>query len=92
MTACFTEGPHIALIKWPGNDPDLIPIVNVWALMKRQLKDCHTTNMGPVEGIDYEAVGHEGARLAVLYLRNLVESMPRKLHMVIEIDGGSTEH
>ena len=85
----FKEKPHIQLIKWPGNSPDLNPIENVWAWMKMQLQESHLTNLDQLK--------EEITRLWVMrmqdsqVLRNLVESMPKRLQEVIE-RGGNTTH
>ena len=86
----FAERPHIILIKWPGNSPDLNPIENVWSWMKHQLK---STNCRTMEEWILEI-----KRLWVLrmedsdYLKKLVESMPRRLAEVIERGGACTKY
>lgn len=88
VTAWFKDRPNIQLIRWPGNSPDLNPIENVWAWMKRRLRDIPCTNM--------KQWREEITRLWVIkmadsqYLRNLVESMPRRLNEVIEREGATT--
>ncbi len=89
VTAWFTERPHIQLIKWPGNSPDLNPIENVWAWMKLQLRNCNAKNLGELK--------QEITKLWVtkmedlVCLKSLVESMPHRLQEVIE-RGGSSCH
>ena len=90
VTAWFKDRPNIQLIRWPGNSPDLNPIENVWAWMKRRLRDIPCTNM--------KQWREEITRLWVIkmadsqYLRNLVESMPRRLNEVIEREGATTKY
>ena len=90
VTEWFKERPHIKLIKWPGNSPDLNPIENVWSWMKVQLKETHPTNLDELKD--------EIKKLWVLrmddspYLKKLVESMPDRIQEVIERDGNVTHY
>ena len=90
VTAWFQERPHISLIDWPGNSPDLNPIENVWAWMKSQLRDSKATSLPQLQ--------REITELWVLrmdniqYLKNLVESMPRRLQAVIDGNGNLTKY
>ena len=40
----FFEEKDITILDWPGNLPDLNPIENLWAIIKRRIKktDCST--------------------------------------------------
>jgi len=40
----FLSDNNIAVLKWPGNSPDLNPIENLWAIIKKELHkyDCTT--------------------------------------------------
>ncbi len=86
----FAGKPNIELIKWPGNSPDFNPIENVWAWIKVQLKSTSPTNL--------EQLKEEILKLWVIrmedsaYLKNLVESMPRRLQEVIERGGNITHY
>ena len=90
VTAWFQERLHISLIDWPGNSPDLNPIENVWAWMKSQLRDSKATSLPQLQ--------REITELWVLrmdniqYLKNLVESMPRRLQAVIDGNGNLTKY
>jgi hypothetical protein len=84
----FAGKLNIELIKWPGNNPDLNPIENVWAWMKVQLKDTSPTNL--------EQLKDEILKLWVIrmedsaYLKNLMEYMPQRLQEEIEQGGNIT--
>jgi hypothetical protein len=86
----FRERPHITLIDWPGNSPDLNPIENAWAWMKTQLQDTKVTTI--------EQLKTEITRLWALkmddsvYLRSLVNSMPERLRLVRESGGNATKY
>ncbi len=77
-------------IHWPGNSPDLNPIENVWNWMKNKLQDSKATSLPQLQQeikflwtlqMDY-----------IQYLKNLVESMPRRLEAVILNEGNSTKY
>ena len=90
VTAWFQVRLHISLINWLGNTPDLNPIENVWAWMKSQLRDSKATSLPQLQ--------REITELWVLrmdniqYLKNLVESMPRRLQAVIDGNGNLTKY
>ncbi len=41
----FAERPHIQLLKWSANNPDLNLIENIWYWMKMKLNDSTAKNM-----------------------------------------------
>jgi hypothetical protein len=73
-----------------GNSPDLNPIENVWNWMKNKLQDSKATSLPQLK--------QEIKELWTLhmddiqYLKNLVESMPRRLEVVILNEGNSTKY
>ncbi len=84
------EEANIKLIDWPGNSPDINPIKNAWSWMKVQLRESKATNLQELQ--------QDVTRLWVLkmddcqYLRNLVESMPRRLEDVFRREGNPTKY
>ena len=86
----FRERPNITLIDWPGNSPDLNPIENCWAWMKAQLENCKATSIPllKVEILRLWTLKMDDSQ----YLRNLVESMPRRLQAVLESSGNATKY
>jgi hypothetical protein len=86
----FQKRPLIKLIDGPGNSPDLNPIENALSWMKVQLRESNATNLKELK----EAV----TKLWVLkmnnsqYLRNLEESMHRRLKDVIRREGNPTKY
>lgn len=73
----------VNVLNWPANSPDLNPIENIWGIMKARLDK--TRKKSITEWTDqlkklWENLDHE-------LLRSLIESMPRRLKMVIESKG-----
>ena len=46
MMKSWFQDSKIELLDWPGNSPDLNPIENVWAIMKRRLQGMTTSSIG----------------------------------------------
>ena len=82
--------PHISLIDWPGNSPDLNPIENVWNWMKRKLQDSKATSLPQLQQEIKELWTLQMDNIQ--YLKNLMESMPMRLEAVIQNEGNSTKY
>ena len=85
----FADRPHITLIKWPGNSPDLNPIENAWNWMKVKLRESMATNM---EDWKRDIVRLWVTRMDDRYLQALVESMPRRMTQVLQKEGAMTKY
>ncbi|EAL59155.1 transposase [Wolbachia endosymbiont of Drosophila ananassae] len=81
---------HFQLMEWPAQSPDLNPIENLWSIVKRRLGqyDSAPKNMGDL----WERVAVEWSRIPQDILRNLVESMPKRVTEVIVNKGLWTKY
>ena len=43
----FLEQKKIKTLEWPGNNPDLNPIENLWCVMKNKVSEKHPTSHKP---------------------------------------------
>ena len=83
------EAPNMKIIPWPGNSPDLNPIENAWNHIKNKLQDMEVTSVDSLK----EAIKQVWVRdLDVSYWRKLVESMPRRMELVIAAEGNTTKY
>ena len=93
-------GPHLAkvvldyfrkqkfsVLPWPAHSPDLSPIENLWADLKKRL----VVNHGPIAKADlWRVVEDEWNATPNEYCKNLFSSMPERLAAVIKAKGGYT--
>ena len=77
------------VVDWPGNSPDMNPIENCWNWMKDQLQDRDT---GSVPKLIEEIKKLWVQRTPVSYLKNLSDSMPKRLQLIIEGGGDMTKY
>ncbi|KAJ1310446.1 hypothetical protein OPQ81_007179 [Rhizoctonia solani] len=80
----------IKVMDWPPYSPDLNPIENLWAEIKRRLG----TYEFPPQSIHelWERVQAEWDGIKPKYCRKLVESMPRRMKQVLDRKGGPTDY
>jgi hypothetical protein len=76
-------------LPWPAYSPDLSPIENLWSIMETNLRS-HNTPSSLAEL--RKAVQSEWNSIPQEVLRNLVESMPRRVKAVIDANGGATSY
>ena len=81
-------GNDVHAMPWPSCSPDLNPIEQVWAWMKRQIQGKHFANK--------DALWHELSslwlRMSPDFVQRFVDSMPRRVKAVIEAKGGVTRY
>ena len=86
----FMTDNHIKTLAWPGNSPDINPIENLWALIKKRLRrhDC-TTKTKLIEAI--LQIWFHDQEIKVM-CRHLALSMPKLIQSVIAAHGGHIKY
>ena len=82
------ETNDIRVLMWPAQSPDLNPIEHLWQYLKRQLNAYETESKGILEL--WERVEAEWNKIPAQVCLDLVESMPRRVHAVLQAKGGHT--
>ena len=77
------------VLDWPSNSPDFNPIENLWEVLKNKVADKQPSSAKDFEDAIKEVCIRE---LSPTYCRTLVESMPRRLEMVIKNNGGHRKY
>ena len=76
------------ILDWPAQSPDLNPIENVWADIKRMIKDRKPNNETEL----FETMKKAWLETETSYLQNLISSMPRRCQAVIDSKGLPTKY
>ncbi|KAJ1303772.1 hypothetical protein OPQ81_008195 [Rhizoctonia solani] len=85
ITLKWLEEHGIECLEWPANSPDLNPIENLWAELKRKLGEYKEPPNGILEL--WERVQAVWDQFAPAYCQKLIESMPRRMALVLEKKG-----
>ncbi|KAI4871969.1 hypothetical protein NFI96_010418 [Prochilodus magdalenae] len=78
----------VNVLEWPSQSPDLNPIENLWAKLKRHVRARRPTNMAQLHQFCQE----EWAKIPANYCEKLVEGYPKRLTQVIQFKGNSTKY
>ena len=78
------------VLPWPSMSPDLNPIEQIWNKMKDAMRDRgdRPSNLDQL----FAFVQEEWRKLPDDFLRNLVDSLPRRIKAVIKSQGGPTKY
>ncbi len=88
-TQQYLTNKGVRTIEWPGNSPDLNPIEHVWSYVAKIL-DGFPLPRNAAEL--WESVQSAWARVPTPYVRDLIRSIPRRVHSVIKSKGGFTRY
>lgn len=78
------------VLDWPARSPDLNPIENLWALLARRVyaNSRHFSDVAELK----DAIQEAWEEIEDSVLRNLSESMPRRLKAAIRVHGDITKY
>ncbi|GBP04283.1 Transposable element Tc1 transposase [Eumeta japonica] len=86
----WLQNQNFGTMEWPAQSPDLNPIENLWAIVKRRLGAYEN----PPKNVDelWERIQHEWRALDRDIIQKLVESMPKRIESVIKNKGLWTKY
>lgn len=84
----WKDANNIISLDWPSNSPDLNPIENVWAVLKRKLKRHKITNFDDFE-IAIKACWND---ISQQVIDNTISSMSNRIKDLIEANGDSINY
>ena len=83
-------GNNIQLLHpWPGSSPDLNPIENCWAILKKKVAQLRPTSLKDLEN-KIKSVCTE--HITPGYCKTLIDSMPSRIQVVLAAKGGHTKY
>lgn len=85
----FVEQVGLETLPWPGNSPDLNPIENCWAHLKRKI-----AQKRPKTKAEFKLAIDQSWKndITTDYCRNLIKSMPDRIRAVMKARGGPTKY
>lgn len=86
----YIKGTGLKLLPWPGNSPDLNPIENMWALLKKKMAMKNTTNIQVLIERLIQTWHHDEDMKTLC--AKLVGSMPDRVRAVIKVGGQLTKY
>lgn len=84
----FLEENGVQVLDWPAQSPDLNPIENLFAILKRSVSGKRFKNRNEL----FETLETEWRRIPECVIINLIESMPRRCAEVIKNKGLYTKY
>ena len=78
----------VTLLEWPPKSPDANPIENLWRDMKTAANRFQPTTSDEL----WDALQEAWQQIPLAHIRNLVESVPRRLDAIRTAKGGNTRY
>lgn len=87
-TLSFLQDNGVNLLEWPGNSPDLNPIENIWAYVQKLMPRRPPHNADEL----WEQVQRAWQSVPTRVVRNVIDSMRRRLDSVARANGNFTKY
>lgn len=89
-TIKWKDEHSISCIEWPAQSPDLNPIEHLWDVLERKVRERkpHPRNKKEL----FVVLKEEWMKINPEVVKNLVDSMPRRVKAVIDHDGNPTRY
>ena len=86
-TVDYLANQSVTVLQWPSKSPDLNPIEHLWDDLHR-----HVNNRLPTLQKLQQAIEQEWGRILQDRIRRLIESMQRRVHAVLQTNGGHNRY
>jgi transposase len=86
----FFKESHIEVLDWPGNSPDINPIENIWAICKNRMSKSDCTTVEKLISTIIHTWFRDERMLSTC--QNLVESMTKRVKLLVEAKGGHIKY
>lgn len=86
----FFRDNNVNCLRWPGNSPDVNPIENLWSICKAKLRDKDCTTKEKLICSIIQVWYHDPNLQALC--RTLVDSMPRRVALLLKAKGGHIKY
>ncbi len=87
-TTALLKKLRVKVMDWPSMSPDLNPIEHLWVILKQKVEECKVSNIHQLRYVVME----EWKRTPVATCDTLANSMPKRVKVVLENNGGHTKY
>lgn len=85
----WMEANRVQLLPWPSRSPDANPLENVWGMMVKRMSNFKPENE---ESLWLKIVEVWNSVMTQQLTENLVDSMPRRVHAILEKNGSAIKY
>ncbi len=86
ITTAWLRSRRVRVLNWPTCSPDLLPIENIWRIIKRKIRQRQPQTLQQVETY----IRQKWDQIPTPKLQKLITSMPRRLQTVLKRRGDAT--